>query len=204
MLILDHIAVAANTLAEGVAHVETTLGVTLEGGGQHSHFGTHNKLLGLAEGLYLEVIAIDPSAPPLPYPRWFDLDAFSGPPRLTNWITRCEDLSAALTRAHPQTGHPVSLTRGSLSWQMAVPPDGKLPFDNLHPALIEWAGSEHPVQHLAPSGCRLERIELCHPNASILQATLKPLFADDRVVIDEGPEPEMRAILDTPLGRKVL
>ncbi|MFZ1661557.1 MAG: VOC family protein, partial [Paracoccaceae bacterium] len=39
---LDHIAVSAATLDEGIAHVEATLGVPLAGGGQHAYMSTHN------------------------------------------------------------------------------------------------------------------------------------------------------------------
>ena len=77
MLELDHLAVSGETLEAGRAHVEDALGVTLQPGGQHRHFGTHNLLLGLEDGLYLEVITVDPSAPDPDYPRWFDLDRFA-------------------------------------------------------------------------------------------------------------------------------
>ena len=59
---------------------------------------THNRLLGLGD-LYLEVIAADPSAPRPAWPRWFDLDRFTGAPRLTNWICACDDLEAAVAAA---------------------------------------------------------------------------------------------------------
>jgi len=41
------------------------LGVPFQPGGRHDVFGTHNALLGLADGLYIEAIAIaiDPDAP---------------------------------------------------------------------------------------------------------------------------------------------
>ena len=95
MLVFDHIAISASTLAEGVAHVEAALGVTLAGGGQHPHMATHNRLLNLGD-LYLEVIATDPAQPRPAWPRWFDLDRFSGPPRLTNWVAACDDLAAEI------------------------------------------------------------------------------------------------------------
>ena len=139
MLRFDHIAVSANTLAEGVAWVENALGVTLAGGGQHPLMATHNRLLGLGD-LYLEVIAADPSAPPPTWPRWFDLDNFLGQPRLTNWVAGCESITDALAAAPQGTGVPLSLQRGDYQWQMAVPPDGKLPFDGGFPALIQWQG----------------------------------------------------------------
>jgi len=73
MLTFDHLAVSALTLDEGVAHVESALGVALQGGGQHVKMGTHNRLLALGD-LYLEVIAPDPGLPRPDRPRWFDLD----------------------------------------------------------------------------------------------------------------------------------
>ena len=147
MLTFDHIAIAAQTLDEGVAAVQDALGVALAGGGQHAHMSTHNRLLGLGD-LYLEVIAADPSVPRPSWPRWFDLDNFSGRPRLTNWVARCDDLAAAIAASPDGVGVPVSLQRGDYLWQMAVPADGKLPFDCGFPALIHWQGKLHPAQAL--------------------------------------------------------
>ncbi len=104
-LAIDHLAVSAATLAEGAAAVEAALGVGLTGGGEHPAMGTHNRLLSLGD-LYLEVIAVNPAAPPPGRPRWFDLDRFRGPPRLTTWICRCDDLPAALAAAPPARGRP--------------------------------------------------------------------------------------------------
>ncbi len=134
---LDHLAVSARTLEDGVAAVEAVLGVRLAGGGQHPHMATHNRLLGLGD-IYLEVIAADPAAPRPAWPRWFDLDRFAGRPRLTNWICACDDLDAAVAEAPPGTGVPVDLQRGDYRWRMAVPADGRLPFDGCFPALIQW------------------------------------------------------------------
>ena len=61
MMRLDHLALSALTLEDGVAHVGAALGVTLAAGGQHPQMATHNRLLGLGD-VYLEVIAADPSA----------------------------------------------------------------------------------------------------------------------------------------------
>lgn len=202
MLELDHLAIAAETLEEGRVHVEEALGVALQAGGQHAHFGTHNVLLGLEDGLYLEVIAVDPSAQPPDYPRWFGLDRFRGEPRITNWICRTNDL-AALVERQPDAGQPVALTRGDLRWRMAVPADGVLPFCGAFPALIEWSGAAHPAQRLDASGCRLVRLTIRHPDANALQSMLVAGFSDDRVVIEAG-EPAFCAEFDTPAGRRVL
>lgn len=117
---LDHLAVAAMTLEEAAAHVETALGLPMQPGGAHPQFGTHNRLMGLGEGLYLEAIAINPEAPAPDRARWFDLDRLSGVPHLRNWIVRVDDLDAAVAR-HPEAGTPLALARGDLRWRMAVP-----------------------------------------------------------------------------------
>lgn len=203
MLRLDHIAVAGETLREATQACEDALGVPLEPGGQHPHFGTHNTLLGLANGLYLEAIAIDPDAPPLAHARWFGLDDFKGAARLSNWICATDDLAGALERLPKGAGTPVALARGDLRWQMAVPASGQLPFHNMFPALIQWQGNAHPSARLAPSGCGLQSLVVTHPEAEILGALLRPLLADDRIVFKAGP-PGLRAEIETPGGLRWL
>ena len=184
---LDHIALAGETLAAATAHAEAALGIALQPGGAHDVFHTHNRLLGLAEGLYFEAIAVNPDAPRPDRPRWFDLDRFSGPPRLTNWICRCDDLDATLAALPDGFGTPVSLRRGDLSWRMAVPATGVLPFDNCAPALIEWDGTLHPAQLLAPTGLRLTALRISHPDAPALADLLAPHLADARIRFVAGP-----------------
>ncbi|MEO8244168.1 MAG: VOC family protein [bacterium] len=202
MLTFDHIAVSAMTLAEGVAHVEQALGVPLAGGGQHPHMATHNRLLALGD-LYLEVIAADPALPRPPRPRWFNLDNFSGAPDLTNWVARTDDLQAALAGAPKGTGTPVALSRGQYHWQMAVPADGKLPFDGAFPALIQWQPPHHPTRSLPDQNVRLTRLEITHPEAAALRAALKDL-TDDRIQITQGPHKALRASFQTPHGPRHL
>lgn len=197
---LDHIAVAGATLEEAAAHVEEMLGVRLQAGGKHEKFGTHNQLLGLRDGLYLEAIAIDPEPPNPQRTRWFDLDRFEGKPRLTNWICRVPDITDALSVFPDGVGQPIQLARGALRWQMAVPPSGRLPFDNLFPALIQWEGDLHPARMLPDSGYRLRRLVVCHPDALELAGILGAL---EHVVFDTGPA-ALRAEFETPHGPRYL
>jgi hypothetical protein len=201
MLRLDHLAVSAATLACGVAAVEAALGLPLGPGGQHPHMATHNRLLGLGD-VYLEVIAADPDAPAPAWPRWFDLDRFTGVPRLTNWIAACDDLVAALGAAPAGTGAAVDLARGDLRWRMAVPGNGCLPFDGAYPALIEWQGP-HPATRLPDVGARLHRLEVAHPEAAALRAALAG-WSDPRVVIVPGAQKALRAEIATPHGMRAL
>lgn len=200
---LDHLAVAAETLAEARAHVEDALHVTLQPGGAHDVFHTHNALLGLEDGLYLEAIAINPDEPQPKRPRWFDLDRFAGPPRLTNWICRTEALDAVLNLIEADMGAPVSLARGDLKWRMAVPDSGILPYDNCAPALIQWDTPDHPALRLDASGLRLRRLTVRHPNADGLRDLLSLVLDDDRLLVESG-RPGLHAAFDTPSGPREL
>lgn len=203
MLELDHLAVAAPTLEQARAHVEATLGVSMQPGGQHARFGTHNALLGMEDGLYLEAIAVDPDAAAPAAARWFDLDRLTGAARLGTWICRCDDLEAALALAPEAAGAPVDLARGDLRWRMAVAADGRMPFGGAFPALMQWQGA-HPAARLAPSGCRLRYLVVTHPQASALQAALAPLLTDARLVIEAGANVGLRAEIDSPAGLRIL
>ncbi len=203
-LTLDHLAVACRTLEEGAAYVEAVLGVKVSPGGEHPAMGTHNALLSLGPDAYLEVIAIDPSAPAPSHHRWFDLDRFSGAPRMMNWICATDDLDAALDDAPVGSGDPMELTRGDMSWCMAVPGNGVLPFDGAMPALIEWEGDVHPNKRLPDHGLRLVRLDVFHPEAQTLLNAFPVLHQLDRVAVLEGPEKRLIASIATPEGMRVL
>jgi hypothetical protein len=202
MLTLDHLAVVAQDLPTGTAWVEAALGVTMEPGGKHVRYGTHNTLLGLGDDLYLEVITKDPDAAPHDGPTWFGLDQLTGAPRLGNWICQTDDLDAVLRDAPPEVGHPRDLSRGDLAWLITVPDDGSKPYDGAYPTLIEWApGTQHPARRLADSGCRLVLLTVSHPQADDLRRMLP--ISDDRVRFEAGPA-GFAAMFDTPQGRRTL
>jgi len=202
MLELDHLAVVACDLEAGRAAVEEALGVALQPGGRHAYFGTHNLLLGLEAGLYLEVIAVDPDAAEPGVARWFDLDRMAGGPRLGNWICRSDNLEREMER-FPEAGRPVSLARGDLKWRMAVPETGRLPFENLFPAIMQWECAAHPAGRLTASGCTLQRLVIAHPKAAELSARLAPALTDARVVFEAGA-PSLMAEVMTPSGLRRL
>lgn len=204
MLTFDHIAIATETLDTGASEAAARLGVPLEPGGQHADMGTHNRLLSLGPMEYAEVIAIDPNGTPPNQPRWFNLDNFKGPTRTTNWICACPDIEAALALAPEGAGVPWDLARGDLSWRMAIPKDGKLPFNGLFPAMIQWNGDAHPAPRLPDRDVRLTRLRLITPEAEALTAALAPLISDSRIEIVSGDAPSVEATLRTPGGEVTL
>lgn len=195
-LAFDHLVVAAERLGEGVDYVEEALGCALEAGGKHARYGTHNALLGLGAGAYLEVIAIDPDAPPPPRARWFGLDGFRGAPRLQTWVCRAEGLTKETL---PQGFEGVvDLQRGDLRWRMAEAKGGALPFDACFPGLIDWGDTPHPSTRLKPSGWRLAQLEIAHPRA---EALAKALGEVTPVQVAKGG-PALSAVLHGSDGRE--
>jgi hypothetical protein len=168
---VDHLVVAADTVADGVAWCEATLGVTPGAGGRHAFMGTHNRLLNLSGGgyprCYLEIIAIDPDAPAPARPRWFGLDTRApGPPTLWHVVARTAALvptREALRGLGLDPGEPLAASRpspqGLLRWQITVPADGALRCSGALPTLIQWDGT-HPADHLPPCGVSLRALTL--------------------------------------------
>ena len=210
MLHLDHITVAANDLAEGVAYVAHALGIAPPAGGAHPLMGTHNHLLRLSETTFLEVIAPDPQAAAPSRPRWFALDdprthaALTSSPRLMTWVVRTSDIGSALA-AIPQAARPaITVTRGHLEWLISVPPDGSMPYDGAFPTLIQWPEGPHPASRMADLGCALVEFEIWHPEADTIQSSLSGFLDDPRIRFSREPAPSFRAVIRTPQGDRIL
>lgn len=174
---LDHLVVAARGLEEGAAWVEARLGVPMGPGGRHATMGTHNRLLSLGPGRFLEVIAIDPDAPPPGRARWFALDEpetivrLARGPALIHWVVRSDDIEQALKATAAGETEILALSRGPYRWRIAVPATGRLAQRGIAPTVIQWDGA-HPCDALPESGCRLEALLLNHPEA---ERTLRAL-----------------------------
>ncbi len=208
MLQLDHIAVASLTLEEGVAHVERCLGVIVPPGGEHPSMGTHNHVMRLGDGIYLEIISPNPKVQPA-RPRWFGLDRsellaqLKLAPRLMTWVVRVPDLRAAL-QTLPEAGEAVRASRGGLSWLISVPAGGAMPFDGAFPTLIQWPDGPHPSGRMVDLGCRLRRLEVAHPCANLIGERLSSNFEDRRVTLAHENRVRLRAEIMTPAGLREL
>ena len=172
MIIFDHIAISGTSLEEASAYVESRLGVCLQDGGSHVRYGTHNRLLGLKDGLYLEAIAIDPTVKPPAYPRWFDLDNFKSSPRITNWICKSENIEDDVKSFFDKKIEIIQMQRNDLNWLMGIPFNGILPFNGCFPALLQWQTTEHPRIKLNDSGCQLKHMTILHPECAALKKRL--------------------------------
>ena len=212
---IDHLVVAADTLAQGAAWCEATLGVTPGAGGEHPLMGTHNRLLRIATvdhpRAYFEIIAVDPAVPVAPQGRrrWYDLDdaalrdtVRAQGPRLVHWVAQVPDMAeavAALGRLGIDRGKVLAVSRmtprGLLQWEITVREDGHRLFDGCLPTLIAW-GDVHPAAAMPESGVTLHRLAIRHPRANALRDALQALGVDS-VEVTEGPA-NLCATLHTP------
>lgn len=212
---IDHLVVAAPSLAEGVAWCEATLGPTPGPGGAHALFGTHNRLLRLHSTVhpktYLEIIAIDPAATPTrppPLRRWFDLDDPAlrerlrrEGPQLIHWVASVPDIDAACARLRAlgiERGPVIDASRptpqGLLRWRITVRDDGQRLFGGALPTLIQW-GDTHPADGMTGADLGLQGLTLQHPDAGRLTAALTAIGLDG-VAVHTGPA-GLRADLTT-------
>ena len=209
ILKLDHLVVGALTLEAGVAHVRQALGVEMPRGGAHPLMGTHNHLMQLGEGIFLEVIAPDPAANPQ-RPRWFALDdpvmrtRLTRAPQLIGWVARTHNLTRALREAKGAKGEVTHATRGELAWTIGVPADGGMAFDGAFPTLLAWPDGPLPQSRMADMGCTLERFEVTHPHGERIAHALAPHVDDARIAITQGATLMMRARIATPTGLREL
>jgi len=215
----DHLILAARDLDLGTVWLEDRLGVALSAGGRHSQMGTHNRLLQLGEGLYLELIAIDPQAPPPGRPRWFGLDLQEAlpaeRPRLIHWVARSDDVLRDAAASTEALGEILPMERGDYRWRITVPSDGHLPGKGLVPSLIQWDVPSHPTlcspgtplrgpaSRLPDVGCRLMKLEGFHPQPARVRAALAVLGLASRLDVhscaaDEAPQ--LVAYIRTPGG----
>jgi hypothetical protein len=210
---IDHLVMGAADLEQGCRQVSERLGVPLAPGGRHAHMGTHNRLLKLGQACYLEVIAIDPEAPPPGRPRWFGLDRpettarLAEEPRLLTWVVHGIPFAGLDPSLAHHLGRPEPMRRGDLRWRLTLHADGHLPAGGLLPGLIEWDGPHHPAQRLPDAGCRLTRIRLSPTAPDTLSTLLQAIGCRhmiDLVFRESAQTSCLTAEIETPEGPRHL
>ncbi len=164
MIALDHVVIAARTLAEGCDFLEAQFNTNLAPGGQHLGFGTHNRLLKLGPSCYLELIALDPEQPNPAKKPLFGLgtvemaSTLAQGPKLIAWAASTTGLNSTLDSNEINLfGEPISMQRGSLRWLITHRADGAALPDYL-PTLIDWQDAAHPCTRLPDSPIELTRL----------------------------------------------
>ena len=206
----DHLVIGCATLAQGIDHLARVTGATAIAGGKHALMGTHNAVMKLGPRLYLELLAVDPDAPPPGRPRFFDLDkpamrdALAIAPALIGWAAHTDDLDDALVRATIAPGVATKMTRGDLAWRLTIPDDGVRPAGGVLPALIEWPPGVHPAERMADSGVTLVELAASHPAPATIRAALAAWKLGDAMHVSYAATPRLAAMLRTPRGMVAL
>jgi hypothetical protein len=203
---VDHLVYAVPDLGAGTDDIERQLGVRAAYGGKHTGRGTHNALISLGAGTYLEIIAPDLDQPPPQFPRPFGLDSLREP-RLVTWAVRVSGIEhrAEIARsAGYDPGGVVEMTRRTpagheLRWRLTLRLD--LPGDGVVPFLIEWDADEHPSE-TAPGGAGLIDLEAEHPRPGHVAAMLEAIRVE--LPLTESARPALIATIEGPAGTVVL
>lgn len=207
----DHLVVIAPSLDEGLAHVRASLGIDVPPGGRHPEMGTHNHVVRLDAQTYLEVIAIDPDAPPPAGPRWFGLDdapalraAWDRGERLRSYVARTDDLDAYLGVHRDLFGRKARVSRGGMGFWFSLLPDGRLPGDGALPSIIDREGRPLPATRMPDAGLCLVDFVLEHPEPDAMAALYGRLGIAGAPRVVPGERVRLRATIETPSGPRAL
>lgn len=200
---LDHLVYAAPALDHAIDDIERLLGVRPAYGGKHAGGLTHNALLSLGAGSYLEIIAPVTDAKARTEPLPFGLDSLTTP-RLVTWAVSVDDIEGRARAAKERGYDPGPVISGSrqlpdgssLTWRLAVRPQPS--GDGLVPFIIQWLSEPHPSA-AAPAGCRFATLRGEHPDPASIEAVLDALAVEMEVV--SGSAPRLIAAIDSPHGR---
>jgi hypothetical protein len=213
MTVLDHLVIVAESLAQGLEYCEAQLGIRPPKGGEHKRMSTHNHLLSLGNGVYLEVIAVNPDASAPAHPRWFGLDSpvqrlrLAKGAFLSTFVARTRDI-ATIAAMLPELGAVQDMERGALHWQITIPDDGLLVERGTLPTLIEWPDGVEPTSLMPDLGYRFERLEAYHPQPDELRRLWeKVMLNDSRLSIhacEPLQSPYLVALIDTPDGPRTI
>jgi hypothetical protein len=205
---VDHLLLGAADLDRGIAWVERTTGVKAIIGGTHPGAGTRNALISLGGRQYLEIIAPDPLQMAYNFP--IDVRTLNEP-RLITWAAWTTDISAVAKMARdagqqifgPRDGSRARPDGTVLKWKslgvlnkLGEPEVEPIPF------FIEWAAdSLHPSQD-SPTGCKLQSLEIEHPNPASHVEALKKLGI--KATVKQAKSVRLKATLTTPKGKTEL
>lgn len=194
-LVFDHLALVAADLEAGADWARERLGVDMTVGGAHPKMGTHNRLTRTGADNFLEIIAIDPEQADPERARWYRMDdpavhaATKTTPLPLAWIVATDDLDAVLVAARDlglDLGEAVQVSRGDLTWRIAVRDDGDLPEGGTLPVFIQWPEGPHPAMRMPDLGLSISKLILRHPEPDRLDRLLSALGVRDMVQLESG------------------
>ena len=210
---IDHIVIGAANLEKATKKVEGLLKTTFSTSGTHASMATHNRLLKLQSSIYMEIIAIDPSAT---FPkscsrekRWFSLDSGKTKRRLSRapqplcWVIAVNNIEQTASNCGYEPGRVTEMSRGDFRWKLTVPDSGELSENGILPVLIEWPNAKNPAQMMPKSGLILKQLLLSHPNPNSIERILSKLDISGPIDVKLG-EPGLQFSFEKPDGSNVL
>ena len=210
---IDHIVIGAANLEKATEKVESLLQTKFSTSGKHSLMATHNRLTRLQNSVYMEIIAIDPSAS---FPksgmqerRWFSLDSATTQRRLSIgpqplcWVVAVDNIEQTTLNCGYEPGRIIEMSRGDFRWKLTVPDSGELSEGGVLPILIEWPNAKNPAEAMPKSSLILEQLLLFHPNPNSIERVLSKLDISGPIDIKLG-EPAIQFAFKTANGSNVL
>ena len=198
---LDHLLYVSSSLEQGMDEIESLLGVRPVLGGHHPQFGTHNALLSLGPGIYLEVIARDPDLPAPARAAMIDV-APGTPSKLLTWVYRADDIEGTVAAASDtidfgvvDSGSRMKPDGSEIRWRFTDP--YTMPMDGAVPFLISWGETTHPSLAVPPGG-KLVEFVIEHPDPEGVRAALSAIGADIKVV--KADQYSLSATIETANG----
>lgn len=199
---LDHLVVGGPDLAVLKRTFLEQHGLRALPGGRHPGRGTHNALLGLGQGCYLELLAPDPEADG---GDWANALAYLGEPALHAWCLRVPDAAEAAARleagglaARRMPGARSLQGGGELRWELVFAEGHG--FGGAMPFFVDWLGSQHPSAGLPPEA-RCSGLALRHPAAPALHSLLAGLGELPQVLsFVQDASPWLQLSLETASG----
>lgn len=204
-LAIDHLLFAGEDLEEVVNAVFMESGVRATLGGRHHGQGTHNALIGLGPGRYLELMAQDPDGDDAGAGAFRRSIAYLRAPALHTWCARTDDIDGLAARVGAAGVRPTRTQGGRtrpdgtrLRWTL-VGTTGHA-YGGLMPFFIDWQDSAHPSSGLG-NDLRLTRLTLSHPDARGLERLLDALGGPvPDVAFETAPAPRVHAAFEGPVG----
>jgi hypothetical protein len=195
---IDHILLGIDDLDRGMRAFEEATGVKPVSGGKHPR-GTHNALVSLGDGTYVEIIAVQKGIEPP--------EDFAGLEQLRTltpigWAVSSKDSAqlrsrleaAGLALTDPAPGSRTTPAGKTLSWQTFGLKDN---FEEA-PFFIVWSAQTPHPSTTSPGGCKLQQWRIAGPNQKNLEQLRRAL--DLRVEVADATATAMHLALTCPKG----
>jgi len=173
--------------------------------------GTHNHRLQRGDGVYLEIVAVDPDGKAPPCGRRFGLDNvgtvrshWDAGRRLRGWVastTRMKDVIGG----HPGVfGERIALPFDAPEFDFSMRSDGALPLDGLAPSMIDHRDDPTDLSAIPNLGARLISYSIETPEPDAAKRLYSALKIDRPPMVVKGDTLRYTAAIDTPSGRRTL